>query len=406
MPSLPFELLLGIYLGVLTGIVPALVAGSLGFVVRYVTGVSIPAFGVVVLALAIAGINGGLLALNDETIRTDENAVAILTAIIVVLMLALYAHAQGDKLGANVPKRMTLRGLRERTLSADVVEFVGNRGQIRVSIVGEIEDLEGYPPLPTDLREEIKAGTWTFPADLPLAELNSRFETQLRTEFELADIDVSIDERARATIAAAPPIGGLSKRIPHGKRAVSVPALVPTGLVRGESIRLVTPNVSIEGTLLSAMSDGSSPQNPPLADGGEPSAAAESAASPISNRTHGGEGRVTVIVDRTDASTLLRADRADLIVVSRGTQREFELTSLLRRAGKRFRKVSVVADGPLDGSPLGGVNVRDTYDVGILAVKDDEWTLTPEDEMELAAGDELFVAGSTAALNRFREVAA
>lgn len=105
MSSVAFEVLLGIYLGVLTGIIPALVAGTLGFAFRYVTGVSIPGFGVIVLALAIAGINGGLLALNDETIRTAENAVAILTAIIVVLMLALYAHSKGDKLGANVPSR-------------------------------------------------------------------------------------------------------------------------------------------------------------------------------------------------------------------------------------------------------------------------------------------------------------
>ena len=59
------EILFGIYLGILTGVFPALVSWGLGFMFEHVTGVSVPAFGVVVLALALAGINGGLLALND-----------------------------------------------------------------------------------------------------------------------------------------------------------------------------------------------------------------------------------------------------------------------------------------------------------------------------------------------------
>ena len=405
MPSLPFEILLGIYLGVLTGIIPALVAGTLGFVFRYVTGVSIPGFGVIVLALAIAGINGGLLALNDETIRTDENAVAILTAIVVVLMLALYAHAKGDKLGANVPRRMSLKGLKDRTLSADVVELVGGRGQVRVTVVGEVEDLEGYPPLPSELREEIKANEWTFPADLPVSELESRFEDQLRTEFDLANSVVSIDERARASVAAAPPVGGLSKRIPPGKRAVSVPALVPTGLVRGESVRILTPDLSVEGTLLSASSGTAADESRPDAktDGGDPE---ETPPSVPVNRTAGGDGRVTVAVDRANAGTLLRAERGDVMVLSRGTRREYELTSLLRRAGKRFRRVTVKPGGPLDGRTIGEVNVRETYDVVILAAKHDGWKITPRGETALSAGDELFVVGTREALEEFREVAA
>ncbi|MEF8779370.1 MAG: TrkA C-terminal domain-containing protein [Haloferacaceae archaeon] len=420
MSSLPLELLLGIYLGVLTGIVPALVAGSLGFVFRYVTGVTIPGFGVVVLALGIAGINGGLLALNDETIRTDENAVAILTAILVVLMLSLYAHSRGDKLGANVPRRVSLRDLRERTLSTDVVELVGGRGRVRVTVAGEIEDLEGYPPLPLELREGIKAGDWTFPADVPVDELESRFRERLLTEFDLADAVVSIDERARARISAAPPIGGLSRRVPHGKRAVSVPALVPTGLVRGESVRVITPELDVQGTLLSASSGPSGSKAPlaqsgsdggePRSDGGEPrsdgSGRAEASQQTTVNRTDGGDGRVTVAVDRSEATRLLGADRGTVIVLSRGTRREFELTSLLRRAGKRFRKVSVRADGPLDGTGIDEAAVRETYDVAIVAAKVDEWKIPPEGDAELSAGDELFVVGTREALAGFREVAA
>jgi hypothetical protein len=215
--SLPIEVLFGVYLGILTGIVPALVAGVLGFVFKYVTGVTIPGFGVVALALAIAGVNGGLLALNDQTIRTSERAPAILTAILVVLMLSLYAHARGDELGASAPKRISFRTLRDRTLSADVVEFVGGRGRVRVSVGGEVTDMEGYPPLPAETRQAIADGEWTFPADLPLSELETRFAERLKTEFGLADVGVTIDETAQATVTAAPPAGGLSKARSEGE---------------------------------------------------------------------------------------------------------------------------------------------------------------------------------------------
>ena len=432
--SLPVEIVFGIYLGIITGILPALVAGVLGFVFKYVTGVTIPGLGVVVLALAIAGINGGLLALNDQTIRSSERAPAILTAIVVILMISLYAHAQGDKLGATVPKRLSLKQLRDRTLSTDVVELVGGRGRVTVEVAGEVNDMEGYPPLPTETRRAIVDGEWTFPADLPLVELEDRFAERLRTELDLADVAVRIDERANATVAAAPPTGALSKRVPQGKRAVSVPALVPTGVARGDVGRGLASALSVDGTVLAARTSGkpepgaakptgggqsggggsetertdAGPRGDGDArtDGGEASADAPPT-PPASSAptTTGGEGRVTVAVDRSETTALLRAGRGRVLVLSRGTRREYELTTLLRRAGKRFRKVSVVPGGPLDGHTIGEVSVRETYDVAVLAARHDAWTIAPTGSQLLSAEDELFVVGGRDALDRFTEAA-
>ncbi|MYL68565.1 potassium channel family protein [Halorubrum distributum] len=420
--SLPVEIVFGVYLGVITGIVPALVAGTLGFVFKYVTDVTIPGLGVVVLSLAIAGVNGGLLALNDETIRSSERAPAILTAIVVVLMLSMYAHAQGDRLGASVPKRISLRQLRDRTLSTDVIELVGGRGRVSVEVAGEVNDMEGYPPLPTDTRRAILDGDWTFPADLPLAELEDRFAERLRTELDLADVAVRIDEQARATVSAAPPTGALSKRVPTGKRAVSVSALVPTGIARGDVVRVITPDLDAEGAVIAARSSGKpepgaaaaakpapagddpDPDEDARTDGGEETVAAPPAAT--APTTTGGEGRVTLALDRSEATTLLRADRGRVLVLSRGTRREYELTALLRRAGKRFRRVSVVAGGPLDGHTIGEAEVREAYDVAVLAARHESWTIAPDGSQSLSAGDDLFVVGSRDALDRFAEVAA
>lgn len=267
---LPVQVLLGIYLGILTGIIPALVAGVLGFLFKYFTGVSIPGLGVVALALAVAGVNGGLLALNDPTIRANENATALLVAIIVVLMLALYAHAKGDKLGASLPRHISLRDLTQRSLSVDVIERVGGRGQVRVQIAGEVGNMEGYPPLSTELRTEIGDDEWTFPADIPLAELETRLADRLRTDYDLADVAVRLDERARATINAAPPTGGLSRRVPEGERAVSIAALLPTGVARGDKVRVRTETGTVTGTVAGARTSGGKddkPQPKPVAEG-------------------------------------------------------------------------------------------------------------------------------------------
>ena len=49
-----------------------------------------------ILAIGLAGVNGGLLALADPTITQSPNAPRIVTAIVVVAMLSMFAHNKGD----------------------------------------------------------------------------------------------------------------------------------------------------------------------------------------------------------------------------------------------------------------------------------------------------------------------
>ncbi len=403
--SLPVEVLQGIYLGIITGILPALVAWGMGFLFKYFTGVSIPGFGVVVMALALAGVNGGLLALTDETIVNSATGPVVLTAIIVVLMLSLYAHAKGDAMGAGFPRRLSLRSLSERTLSTDVVDLVGGRGQAAVTVVGEVSDIEGYPPLPPAIRAGIRDGEWRFPAELSIGELESRFAERLRTEFNLAEVIVTVNERATATVAAAPPLSALSKRVPEGHRAVSVDALVPSGLARDDLVRLHTDETSVRGTVLGARSTDAAA--PAVTDGGAAVKDEAVPATATASSATGGDGRVTVSVPRAETPALLRADRARVVVRSRGSHREFELISLLRRAGKRFRKLTVGSDADLLGQTLGGASLRERHGVAVLAIRSPSgWTLAPQGDTELNAGDELFVVGSREALDTLTEVVA
>ena len=418
MAALPVEVLYGVYLGVLTGIIPALVAWSLGFVFRYFTGVTVPGLAVVVLGVAIAGVNGGLLALNDPTITESAYQIRLTVALVVVLMGTLYAHSAGDKMGQAVPRRISLRELTERTLSTDVVELVGGRGQVRVSVAGDVGDIEGYPPLPASVREDIRDEVWTFPADVPLVELETRVADRLRTEFDLPAVDVRLDERARATVAAAPPMGALSKRIGAGKRAVSVSALVPTGVARGDEVAIHVGESSVHGTVVSANSgdgattardagrdaDGAGDVDAPSTEGGPTTDGGTGRPATPAPTTTGGEGRITVAVDRNDAASLLDAPPDRVVVRSRGVRREFELVSLLKRAGKRFRKLAVADGGALDGTTLGEASVRDAYGVAVLAIRHEgRWVLAPHGDQSVEGGDDLFAVGTREALDAFAE---
>ncbi|MFU1782480.1 potassium channel family protein [Haloarcula japonica] len=408
MASLPVEVLMGIYLGLLVGVIPALVSWALGFTFKYFTGITVPGFGVVVLAIALAGVSGGLMALADKSITQAPNAERIITAIILVGMVSLYAHSKGDQLGANFPKRLSLQGLREKKLSADMVEFVGGRDEVRIRIVGDVADMEGYPPLSEPLRAEIRTEEWRFPADLRIGELERRMEERLKSAFDLGDAAVSIDEQGRATVVAAPPFSGLSKRVGDNRHAVSVDALLPTGLARNDEVTVLTEDAQVRGTVVSARSTPSVDETPAETPAEPEIVDAEASSTPVqAPTTDGGEGRLTVAVTRTDVQPLLRSAQPKVVVEPRGTHREYELVSLLRRAGSRFRRLTVRADGPLDGTTLRDAHVREAHDVAIVAIRtQDGWQVAPRGDAAVEAGDELYAIGRRTDLDAFAEAVA
>lgn len=388
----PAEILLGIYLGLLVGVIPALASWALGFSFKYITGVTLPGFGVTILAIALAGVNGGLLALADQSILADPNAPRIVTAILVVGMLALYSHSKGDQMAAEFPRRLSLSQLRDRTLSADLAEFVSGGEEVRIRVTGGVSDMDGYPPLPEAVRASLGNAELKLPADLRLAELERRVEDRLRTEYDLGDVEVTIDERGRATVVAAPALSGLSKRVDHDRHAVSISGLVPTGLVHGDEVTVVTPDAQVRGVVVSARTGTSGAGTPAVES--LPATGEETAVPVRKPTTTGGEGQVTVAVERTDVGPLLAAETAKVVVEPRGTRREYEVISMLRRAGNRFRRGTVDSESPLAGTRLGSLDTRNAYGISVLAVrKDTGWQVAPGGDTTLEAGDELFAVG-------------
>jgi Trk K+ transport system NAD-binding subunit len=104
---------------------------------------------------------------------------------------------------------------------------------------------------------------------------------------------------------------------------------------------------------------------------------------------------------------LLKSHTAKVVVEPRGTRREYELISLLRQAGKGFRRLTIAAGTPLDGVTIREINSRANHDVAIItARKPGGWQLTPDGDTTLTAGEELYAIGSPSALDAFEGVVA
>jgi len=408
MASVPVsEILVGVYLGLLAGIFPAFVAFSIGFGFKYFTNVTVPGLGVVVLGGGLAGISGGLMGLMDPALAESWTGIV---AVLVVLMACLWAHSQGDKLGAATPRKLTLRSLRDSKLSTDLAERVDSYGQVRINPVGDVHDIEGYPLLPDDLREAIYTDSWRFPADLPLAELEARLEDRLTAEHDLADVAVTIDRKGRAQIAAAPSAAGLSRRVPTGKRAVSVRTLLPTGVARGDTVTIALPDGDVTGPVVGAFTAGVGDSTErATAEVPEETESDDDAPAPTPKAptTTGGEGRVTVAVSPGEARRVIGTEFAKITVHSRGKQREYEAIGVLKQHGNGFRKVTLGDGSSLVGDTIGAARIRDEYGVAVLAIRRlSERIIAPRGATELNAGDALIVVGKRDGLEAFEEVAA
>lgn len=408
MVSLHAEVVVGISLGILIGVAPAVGAVLVGAAVELLDS-SVSRVAVVVPALAIAtaaGVAGGLVRL------TVAHVPRLLAALAVVGLSAAYGYSRGVELASSVPRDWSREVERGRPLSEASLEAVDASGQVTIHPSGEIGNLDGYPSLPESLRADLADAEFRLPADLPLDELETRIERRLTERFDLAAVAVSLDPRGRATIAAAPPISGIARHVPDGYSAVTIRSFVPSGLARGEPVLVRADSRTIEGIVLAdvgptSLHDGSlvrargrEAADPDDADGAPTGAAPspnEPGADVVPSNQHvanAGLGRVTVAVPTGSADVLLGSNVATVAVQSRNPRADFRAFTALEEANQAVR--FVVLDDDLVES------VRSTSSgPRVLAVRseaDDEWQFDP-DPADLAAGWEAVVAGDRGTLD-------
>ncbi len=406
MVSLPADILLGIYLGVLVGVVPALGVWAASFGFRYTQELSLPRASAVVFGLVLAGLTGWALSVVGEPTVGSAGPIRFVMATAIVLGLSMAAHVNGDEIAGRFPRRLSIADLGGRSIAKDKAELTKDEDEVRIRVVGDVGDVDGYPVLPDDLRTAIRNVEIELPVDLRLDEIERRVEDQLEVIYDLASVSVDIDERGRARVNAAPPFSGLSKRVGGGRHAATVSGLVPTGLARGDEVTVITPDAQVRGTVISAEANpetvrGAVPDIEPRSND-EPKNGGDLPKQVRTPTTNGGDGEITVAVTRTDVQPLLRTDETKIVVESRSLDREYEVVSMLRRVGHHIQRISVRSESELAGSTLGTADLREDHDVAVLAVrKAGGWQIAPRGETELEAGDELFAAGTRENLEGF-----
>lgn len=339
MPTVPAEVLTGVSFGALLAVLPAIV------VVLVTVGLGRvredrPHYTVfLAIALPIAAGLSYMMGVFGSDVPGQIPRIA--TATTVVGLIAVYAGNQGWEVATELP-RASVPIERGRPLSADAIDAIDAAGQVTVTASGELREFEGYPPLPPELRKELENGRWRLPADLPLGELAGRLEARLRTEYRLAAVSVAIDSQGRASITAAPPRTGVGDSVPVGSRAVTLTALCPAGLARGDTVLVDAGDATVAGTVISAHTLGASDTSTGTGDDhghlvAEPDAPCRWSGAGID----GGVGRVTVTVPTMDVAPLLERERVRLIVPSSGANADVEAVSALERANTSIREVEV-----------------------------------------------------------------
>ena len=401
------DVLLGLYIGVLTGVFAAIIVYTLTFAFTYVAGAKLSINYALMIGLGIAGVAGGprLLMRNPEILQS----VTSLVMLIVILIITFYVHKKAQDLAKSLPpKSVTVSKLRKRTLASNVVKQVGHFGQVTVRPIGEIRNIEGYPSLPAEARSMIRDDSWTLPADLPVPELEYRIKEKLEQEYHLEDAIVNIDSEGRATISAAPRVGGFSRRIPDTKRVVTVDGLLPEGLAEGDDVKMTLEETTVSGqvTSVKAANTTETLEHRDADQAQETNEEIPSAPVPVETDASG-NGRTAIAIEPGDVEAVVEQDLKKLYARSKGRLKEFELVSLLHRHDLRFRKFTCRSESESLDRTLGELDLRDTYGVIVLALRRaNEWRFAPEHTVRLKTNDELFVAGPKTSLDSFREMVA
>lgn len=331
--ALPYETLIGVSYGLLVGFLPAVSVGLLALVL--VVGADrrvSPVAGLLAIPPALLlALGAGIL----ELAAGLEHAVRTGLVGLVAGLLGVFAASQGVRVGTELPQDRACPLVRGPSLAPAAVDAVDAAGQVTIRPTG-LRTFDGYPPLAPSLRTALEDGTWRFPADLQLAELEGRLARTLRTKFDLPRVDVDVDARGRATITAAPPATDLSGPLPDGTRAVPITGLVPAGVESGDEVTIGTSGGAVTGTVLAATSRGS----------GGPS---------------DDESTLTVAVETPAAGSLLESTVHSICVRPDGTNPALEAVSLLEQAGSPVRLVNDVNGETLEPTSVIGYRMGDRW---------------------------------------------
>lgn len=355
------------------GLVSGVVAGTVALVHRWYARERVPGGLTMLTALATVA-----LYLNtSDALRTVMGGgrdlldleVAFVNA--VVFGVAAVAAPLGGRLGDHVATSMfAVSGARE--LEGEVSRIVQSVGRvITVTLPEDITDMDDYDPVPAATKADLAGKTLVFPRRLTVGELRDRLLTRLKTDYGVGHVDLELsDDGTVEYLAVGSRAAGIGPTLPPGSVVVSV---------RGDPAFSASP-----GDLVQIWQPGSDPERV---------ATAELRATV--------DDVVTVAIDAADADRLDSRTRYRLVTLPAEPRADREFASLLRSADETMGVVTVGADSPLAGAPVGAL------DVVTVAVRPEGGRLetVPSRSRVLSVGDTVYAIGRPETLRKFETAA-
>jgi hypothetical protein len=353
-------------------------AAAAAVVYRWYTRDRIPPGLTALLGVAVVSVYLNTVGMFGDIVGGDGGGLFELRTVVfnvVALGVALAATPVGRVVGDRVATDVfAVAGARE--LDVEVSRLVRTVGRVTaVTLPEEIDDIDGYDPVPEATKADLAGRTLLFPRRLTVAELRDRLATRLTEDHGVGRVDADLDDGGDVTrLAVGRRLAGVGPTLASGTCAVALRADPAPGATPGDVVQVWT-----------AGEEATPPERVAV---GELRATAGDVA--------------TVAVDESDASAL-SADRSyRLLTLPTRPRADRAFATLLRGADETMAVVDVDAGSDLAGGTLSAVGAT------VVAVRGpggDVETL-PSRDRTLAPGDALYVVARPDLLRRLEDAAA
>lgn len=319
-----------------------------------VSGVGVLLQSTKALALVIGG---------GTEILTIENVLFNVTVLLLAVGAALVGRRSGDRLGESV---LVLLGARQ--VEADVSAIVRTVGRrVAVTLPEEIEDMDGYDPVPAETKGKFAGETLVFPRGLTVGELERRVAERIKSDYGVGYVDTDLDATGTVTyLAVGSRQAGIGPTLPPETVAVAVHADPSSAASAGDAVQVYRTTT----------------------EGAERIAAAEVRGVD--------EDVVTLALDAAEADALDAETRYRLVTMPVEPRADREFASLLRAAAETLGVVTVAEGSPLVGVPIGAL------DVAVVAIRppDAPVEALPSRDRRLVPGETVYAVAEPALLRR------
>jgi len=320
----------------------------------------------------LVGLSGVALYLNTTTALGQAiggDMVAAETGVALFNIGAFLAGAVGATVGTRAGDRFATEVLLD-TGTSDVDEEVNRLvrtvGRVTtVTLPEEVEDVVGYDPVAEATKEKLAGKKFVFPQNLTVAELQGRLASRLRADYGVGTVDVDLTADGEVEyLAVGARAAGIGPTLPPATNAVAIRADPAFSASTGDVVQVW--------------------ETDPMR-------------RVLTAELRGVAGDIaTIAIDAADTPKLDPRQRYRLVTLPVEDRPDREFAALLREADETFSTVAVAADSPLDGMPVGAL------DLAVVAIKPEEEqappVALPDDDQVLGPGDVVFAVALPEAL--------